>query len=143
MCVIKSSKGSIKAELYEQLLSTIDDRFDEKGCPEGMVKIAHGLYNYWFPKDFELYQILFRQWCDLRIKNITPEERKTRETKTEEIRVKLNAIKARSVPISHPSHKIIEKRKFEDDHLKNIINSLKSNRRTEGNENPYPQTQAG
>ena len=99
------------------------------------MKIAHGLYNYWFPKDFELYQILFRQWCDLRIKNITPEERKTRETKTEEIRVKLNAIKAKSVKIS-PSHKIIEQRKFENKHLENIINSLES-LRTEGNENPF------
>lgn len=101
----------------------------KSACPEGMVKIPHDHYNYWYPKDYELYGILFGQWCELKFKNIpgiTPEERKKRDNEAKKIEVELEEIKLRCVEISNPSREISEARKYHEELEKNIVDSLKA-----------------
>ena len=65
----ESSVNFMKDGLYGRLLSSIDQEFELKGCPPGLVKLAYDDHFYWHPEDVGRYEQLFGQWCELMIRN--------------------------------------------------------------------------
>jgi hypothetical protein len=111
-----------------------------------MVKLAWDHSHYWWPEDYERYEKLFGQWCELKFKNIpglSQEEAEMRYTEAERIQVELDEIKSRCVEISNPSREIVESRERDARLEEEIVNALKANRRTEGNENPLKLAHRG
>ena len=98
--------------LFDSLLSSIAERIGDN--VEGGVRIPWDFSHYWFPQDYARWERLFHEYLELRVSNrrgLSREECQRRDAEADRIKVELERIKDRQIPITDPE--IVRRR--EDD----------------------------